>query len=176
MQKVLIVGSARNDGDTARLTEKLREKSQWHVVDLNDYDINYYDYEHNNRNDDFLYMVRKLVEHYETLIFVTPVYWYSMSGVMKVFFDRFTDLLTIEKELGRQLRGKKMAAISCSAGDNLGDHFWLPFSHTANYLGMVYIGNLHTIAGKMNESEIDVLSISMKGIDPKSPIVPPCRF
>ncbi|MCP4458779.1 MAG: NAD(P)H-dependent oxidoreductase [Cytophagales bacterium] len=37
----------------------------------------------------------------------TPVYWYSMSGIMKVFLDRIYDVLTIEKELGRKLHGKK---------------------------------------------------------------------
>ena len=70
------------------------------------------------------------------------------------FFDRFTDLLTIDKELGRQLRGKKMAVLSCSTGENLESHFWLPFSETAKYLGMEYIANLHTIAGENNESKI----------------------
>jgi hypothetical protein len=77
-----------------------------------------------------------------------------MSGKMKVFFDRMTDLLTVEKDLGRKLRGKKMAVISCSAGDNLGDSFWLPFKETAKYLGMEYLGSLHTIAGNMDEENL----------------------
>ena len=77
-----------------------------------------------------------------------------MSGIMKVFFDRFTDLLTIEKELGRKLRGKKMAVMSCSIGENLGQIFWLLFSETAKYLGMEYIGNSHTITGENNELKI----------------------
>ena len=74
-----------------------------------------------------------------------------MSGIMKVFFDRLTDLLTIKKELARKLRGKKMAVISCSNGENLGEYFWLPFSESAQYLGIEYIGNTHTIAGEKNE-------------------------
>lgn len=63
----------------------------------------------NSRNDDYLNLMKQILEKYETLILATPVYWYSMSGIMKVFFDRLTDLLTIEKELGRKLRGKKIA-------------------------------------------------------------------
>ncbi|MFW5760799.1 MAG: NAD(P)H-dependent oxidoreductase [Cyclobacteriaceae bacterium] len=66
--------------------------------------------------------------NYDLLIFAAMVYWYSISGIMKVFFDRITDLLTIEKNLGRQLRGKYMAAISCCNGNNLEENFWLPFS------------------------------------------------
>ena len=154
MKKVVIVGSSRNDGDTANLTKKLIEKSKWDLVNLNDYEFSYFDYKHENRNDDYLNLMKEIVEKYETLIFVTPIYWYSMSGIMKVFFDRFTDLLTIEKELGRKLRGKKMAVISCSIGENLGENFWLPFSETAKYLGIEYVGNIHTIAGENNELKI----------------------
>ena len=154
MKKVLIVGSSRNDGDTANLAKQLIEKSEWDLINLNDYEFSYFDYEHKNRNDDYLNLMRKIVEKYETLIFLTPVYWYSMSGILKVFFDRFTDLLTIEKELGRKLRGNKMAVMSCSIGENLGENFWLPFSETAKYLGMEYIGNSHTITGENNKLKI----------------------
>ncbi|CAA0249723.1 flavodoxin family protein [Tenacibaculum maritimum] len=154
MKKLVIVGSSRNDGDTSNLTKRLIEKSKWDLINLNDYEFSYFDYEHKNRNDDYLNLMREIVKKYETLIFITPVYWYSMSGIMKVFFDRFTDLLTIEKELGRKFRGKKMAVMSCSIGENLGRSFWLPFSETAKYLGMEYIGNSHTITGENNELKI----------------------
>lgn len=125
------------------------------MIDLNDYNFGYYDYEYQNRNDDYIKLMQKIIEKYDTLVFATPVCWYSMSGIMKVFFDRLTDLLEIEKDLGRKLRGKNMAAIGCSIGNNLGDVFWLPFSETANYLGMEYLGNLHTITGKKNDLELE---------------------
>jgi multimeric flavodoxin WrbA len=155
MKTVLISGSSRNDGDTDTLTTKLIKKSNWDLIDLNDYDFGYYDYEHENKNDDYIKLLRKIIDKYDTLVFATPVYWYSMSGIMKVFFDRITDLLEIEKGLGRKLRGKNMAGISCSIGNNLGDVFWLPFSETADYLGMKYLGSLHTITGKINELELE---------------------
>ena len=155
MKNVVIVGSSRNDGETETQINALRKQSQWDIINLNDYNFNYYDYSHLNRNDDFLPLMRKIIETYDTLIFATPVYWYSMSGIMKVFFDRITDLLTIEKELGRQLRGKKMAVISSSYGGNLGDYFWLPFIESANYLGMSYLGNVHTVVGEDNQQNID---------------------
>ena len=155
MKKVVIVGSSRNDGDTISLTNELIKRSDWDLIDLNDYNFSYFDYEHQNANDDYLALMRQIIDKYDTLIFATPVYWYSMSGIMKVFFDRITDLLTIEKELGRNLRGKGMAAISCSVGNNLGDAFWLPFSETAKYLGMEYLGNVHTVTGEQSESELE---------------------
>jgi len=154
MKKVLIVGSSRNDGDTAYLTNVLVKLSKWDVIDINNYNFSYFDYKHKNRDDDYLTLMSEIINKYDTLIFVTPVYWYSMSGIMKVFFDRITDLLTIEKELGRRLREKKMAVISCSTGENLGENFWLPFLETAKYLGMEYIGNVHTITGENNSQKI----------------------
>lgn len=154
MKKVLIVGSSRNDGDTAYLTNVLVKLSKWDVIDINNYNFSYFDYKHKNRDDDYLTLMSEIINKYDTLIFVTPVYWYSMSGIMKVFFDRITDLLTIEKELGRRLPGKKMAVISCSTGENLGENFWLPFLETAKYLGMEYIGNVHTITGENNSQKI----------------------
>ena len=58
-----------------------------------------------------------IIQKYDTIIFATPVYWYSMSGTLKTFFDRLSDLLHYKKELGRQMRGKKMAMIS-NSGEN----------------------------------------------------------
>ena len=72
---------------------------------------------------------------------------------MKVFFDRITDLLTIEKELGRTLLRKKMAVICCSNGENLGEHFWLPFSETAKFLGMEYVGNSMIFLGNLTKRQ-----------------------
>ena len=48
-----------------------------------------------------------------------------------------------------------MAVISCSIGNNLGEHFWLPFSETAKYLGMNYLGHLHTIVNEQDESKLE---------------------
>lgn len=154
MRAIVIAGSSRNDGATKKLMQDLSLLFALDVIDLNDYQFDYYDYEGKNRGDDFIPLMRKLIDNYEVMIFLTPVYWYAMSGIMKVFFDRITDLLSIEKELGRKLRGKSMAAISVSLGGNLGEHFWLPFSESADYLGMNYLGHLHTIE---DEDETDNL-------------------
>src|SRR5690606_28065466 len=139
MKEVVILGSSRSKGETRKVVDELIKGTDWDVLDLNDYQFTYYDYEHNNMDDDFLTVMKRIIEDYEVLIFATPVYWYSMSGIMKVFFDRLTDFLTIEKDWGRKLRGKYMAVISSSNGDNLEEKFWLPFQKSADYLGMFYI-------------------------------------
>jgi len=154
MRKIIILGSASKDGHTRKAVNQLRSLADFDIVDLNNYNISYYDYGHKNEKDDYLNLMRNIISNYDILIFATPVYWYSMSGIMKVFFDRITDLLDNEKELGRKLRGKSMAVLSSSIGDHLGDSFWLPFSETAKYLGMDYIGHIHTIENKVDMTEL----------------------
>lgn len=154
MKAVIIQGSSRKDGETRKVVDELKKDTNWDFIDLNDFEISYYDYEHANRGDDFIDLMKRIIENYDVLIFATPVYWYSMSGIMKVFFDRITDLITIEKESGRKLRGKSMAVLSSSNGNNLGDHFWLPFKNSAEYLGMHYISDLHTYQDRFEPENI----------------------
>ena len=144
MKAVVVLASARKDGNTARVLHELMKTTDWDLVNLLDYQIGHFDYQHSNQNDDFLPLMRRLIPSYDVFIFATPVYWYAMSGLLKVFFDRLTDFLQLEKDLGRQLRGKSMAVISSANSDNLGDVFWLPFKASASYLGMRYLTNLHT--------------------------------
>jgi multimeric flavodoxin WrbA len=148
MKLLIINGSARKNGSTAAVVAQLQQLTGWDAVHLSDYSIGYYDYEHRHAADDFLPLVTRMIEEYDVLIFATPVYWYSMSGQLKVFFDRITDLLDNHKDLGRKLRGKYMAAISSSGGDDLGETFWLPISESARYLGMHYLGHVHTYPGR----------------------------
>lgn len=164
---VIISGSARKNGDTQKMIDSLTDISGWDVIYLMDYTIAHYDYNHENRTDDYLSLIHHLSNRYKTFVFATPVYWYAMSGIMKVFFDRLTDLLTIEKDLGRSLRGKAMAVISCSNGSNLGNKFWLPFSESAVYLGMHYLGNLHTLAGNLNQGEMQKFAEDIDRLKPR---------
>ena len=142
-KKVIIVGSSRSNGNTSKIVSKVSTQINADVIDLRDYTISYYDYENKNIEDDFLPLMKSIIEKYDILIFATPVYWYSMSGIMKVFFDRFSDLIRIEKDLGRKLRGKNMYVISNSDDDTLDYDFYLPFRLSANYLGITYLGEKH---------------------------------
>ena len=155
MKIIIISGSSRKSGNTNIVTNELSSLLNCEVIHLCDYRIEHYDYEYKNKDDDFLKLITELISDYDTFIFATPVYWYSMSGILKVFFDRFTDLITIEKELGRKLSGKNMAVITSSTGGNSGDQFWAPFKAMADYLNINYKVNMHTIAETNNTSVIE---------------------
>lgn len=152
-RKVILVGSSRNNGNTSKIVEAISNQYTIDVINLSNYQFSYYDYDSQNKEDDFLLIMKTIISKYDTLIFATPIYWYSMSGIMKVFFDRFSDLLKIEQDLGRQLRGKKFAVLSNSHDSELDYDFYLPFRKSAEYLGMPYIGDKHFNADTFIETD-----------------------
>jgi len=140
---IIILGSANSNGETRKIVSFINEKTNYPIVDLRTKQISEFDYEFRNRNDDFHPLIKEIVNNYELIVFATPVYWYTMSGIMKIFFDRFSDCLKIEKETGRKLRGMQMAVVSCGSDNKLKAGFHMPFIESAKYLGMDYISNVH---------------------------------
>ena len=92
--------------------------------------------------DAFAGLVEQVLRH-EVLVLATPVYWYAMSGLLKTFFDRLTDLTTTDRARGRQLRGKRLLLLATGTDAALPPGFEEPFRLTACYLGMVYGGGLY---------------------------------
>ena len=147
------MGSAHSNGNTRKIVDAIIAKTKADFVDLNDYKISYFDYDHRNKDDDFVQVATQMMQ-YEQIIFATPIYWYAMSAQLKTFFDRMTDLLTIRKPLGRQFRnGKKMFSVACSSDAVEYEGFVMPFKGTAEYLGMEYGGHLHSWVEKDGISE-----------------------
>jgi multimeric flavodoxin WrbA len=143
--KILIIqGSSRSGGNTNKIVRLLHKMVEADFLDLKTKNIAPFDYEFNNRDDDFLPTIKNIADNYELIVFATPVYWYSMSGLMKNFFDRISDCLKIEKSTGRKLRGKSMALLICGSEETETPGFDIPFKLSAEYLGMNYLGHVHT--------------------------------
>lgn len=155
---LIILGSSRSSGDTFKALQTLfaSELSSIPLVDLNELSISYYDYAHRNIGDDFIPLAEKMVTH-NPLILATPVYWYTMSAIMKTFIDRFTDLLDIKKDLGRKLRGKSLFVVTAHHGEFNG--FEDAFRQTAHYLGMHYGGCFYFNARTNDLASLDQDSI-----------------
>lgn len=139
-KSIIILGSNRKNSLTESITRKALANTDFDIIDLLDHTIVHYNYDGNYPDADEFDNIVKRILPYDQIIFATPVYWYSMSGVMKVFFDRLTDLITIKKELGRSLKGKNASMIAVGADPHIPDGFEVPFKHTAAYLGIHYQG------------------------------------
>lgn len=144
MKGVYIQASSNSNGNSNHVIKHFQKELPYPILDLNTKKIGHFDYEFKNANDDFLPIIKDIAENYDLLILVTPIYWYTMSGILKVFFDRISDCLKTEKEIGRKLKSKKMAVISCGSGPEIFEGFHMPFIQSARYLGMEYIGDIHT--------------------------------
>lgn len=138
-----ILGSARQDGNTAALTSAVfQHLNDARVIDLNDLSIEPYSYDNPHETDDFCTLAQMMAEA-EAVVFASPVYWYSMSGPMKIFFDRLTNLTDFYKPIGRALNGKSAFLIAASNSAAAPACFEPPFAETARYFDMRWGGMLH---------------------------------
>ena len=144
MKKTIIIfGSSRSHGDTRQIVNAFIEKTGASLIDLKEKEIAYFDYDFGNLGDDFIPTIEDILA-YDQWIFATPVYWYSMSAIMKTFFDRITDVLKKRRDLRLKMKGLSMGSISCGSDGELVEGFEMPFRESADYLGLDYLGNLHS--------------------------------
>lgn len=115
MSVCAIYGSARN-GNSEMLAELvleninvtdiyLRDKHIEPVKDLRDTDIRI-----EMPEDDFEEVISTMLKH-DILLFVTPLYWYGMSGIMKNFIDRWFQVLRDERYHFRETMSQKKAYV-----------------------------------------------------------------
>jgi len=142
---IVIFGSSRKDGETWKaVTSVFKSPDEIVSINLNELKLSYFDYDQENIDDHFLGVVEQMLNH-KTIILATPVYWYSMSAIMKAFLDRWADLLISRKDLGRALKDRNLSVITSYANDASG--FETPFELTSKYLGMQYGGCFYYYSG-----------------------------
>lgn len=136
ISNLVILGTARKDSNTLKALQSNFPLKDLEIVDLNDFNINPYSYDQPAK-DDFILIAEKMTQAH-VIVFATPVYWYAMSGSLKTFFDRLTELTTSSKELGRLLAGKKVYLFATGSDSNLPEGFEEPFIKTSDYFNMKY--------------------------------------
>ncbi|MCP5322746.1 MAG: NAD(P)H-dependent oxidoreductase [Candidatus Paracaedibacteraceae bacterium] len=156
MKHLIIYGSSGGtSGKTWEIVKHLQTKLNTEVINLSNYQYSYFDYTHANKDDDFKILALKMLEA-ECIIFITPVYWYSMSGQLKVFFDRLNDLTSFKKPCGRQLKDKSMAFIATGSQKELPIGFEIPFKGTAEYFDMFFQGYIYICTDPESFSQNEV--------------------
>lgn len=157
MKYLIIYGSSGSGtGKTMGAVNSLKEQLKADLIDVSNCNLSFFDYAHNNKDDDFHGFAQQMVCA-DCIIFATPVYWYAMSAQLKVFFDRLSDLITIRKPLGRQLEGKVMTFVATGHDELIPDGFDVPFKRTAEYFNMRYTRGVYicTNSKLFDQSEVD---------------------
>ena len=139
MKSIVILGSSRSNGETRKAVDCVIDPDgSTPIIDLKTLNISAYDYGHNNQNDDYIPLMKKVVQ-YDTILLATPVYWYTMSATMKIFIDRLSDLLRIDKDTGRALKGKNLFVLA-TFSTSIPEGFEYPFQQTCAYMEIKYLG------------------------------------
>jgi len=141
---ISLFASSRRNGNTGKFMDRIAKEVAIEVVDLTPLNLSPYDYDHQNRSDDFEPLMQKVLG-FDQIIFATPIYWYAASPPMKVFLDRISDFLDLPDLLedGRRLRGKRAFVVCTSIYDEAAPSFTNAFLETFTYLGMRYGGTGH---------------------------------
>lgn len=144
---LILLGSARSDGETASLIATLVQRfppDDCQVIDLNSKSVSPFSYSEPAPEDDFGSIIAAVLRH-RSIVFATPVYWYSMSGVLKNFLDRFTDILSARDPArrGRQLAGRRVWLLAVGNDPTLPSGFEIPFRETSNYFQMRWCGSCY---------------------------------
>lgn len=100
MKTLFINGSPNKDGNTVKLTKQFLINKNYETINLVDYKI--YDYGQKFNDDQFEEVVKKMSEADEIII-GSPLYWHSMSGMIRNLIDRFYN--NVDESL---LKGKDM--------------------------------------------------------------------
>jgi len=153
---LIILGSSRSDGHTVRAIKTVIKENPVSIVDLRNLNISHYDYDYAHANDDFIPLAEQIVRH-DPIILATPVYWYTMSALMKTFIDRWSDLLHFRKDIGYRLVDRDLYVIA-SYGDSMPRGFEDAFSQTCDYLNMRYKGCYYFYSGEHPELGRDNVS------------------
>jgi putative NADPH-quinone reductase len=108
-----------------------------------------FDYGAPRQDEDFDAAVERILAH-RNLLVATPVYWYAMSGVLKTFLDRLSDLLSGRdpSRRGRALAGRRLWLLAAGTDPELPHGFEVPFASFARYLGLDWRGHHYVHTGR----------------------------
>jgi multimeric flavodoxin WrbA len=143
MSIIVIHGSTRPNGNTEYLTYQAVPKESGTHIYLRDYALQpITDYRHTEEGfppceDDHERIIDLMLAH-DTILFSTPIYWYSMSGIMKTFIDRFSQILRAPHYSHFRKELKKKEVYLIAVGGDQPHIKGLPLVQQMNYICQFY--------------------------------------
>ena len=97
----LLNASPNKEGNSLQLAKKFLSGEDYETLHLVDYYIEQYG---QKSDQDQFFQVYDLIKQTDVLVFTSPIYWWSFSGLLKTFLDRVADVPYPPTEL----RGKQV--------------------------------------------------------------------
>lgn len=119
MSIAIVYGGTRQNGNTEILTEQAIQGVTADRIYLREYTIRPIEDLRHTKNgfqdidDDYNSIIDRILQ-YDILVFSTPIYWFSMSGYMKNFIDRWSQTMRDTKypDFKNRLSAKKAYVIA----------------------------------------------------------------
>ena len=169
MKIVALIGSSRANGNTEYLTDVLLEGLDYQKIYLKDVTVKpIVDMRHTEEgfsavDDDYDSILETILDS-DILIFSTPIYWYSTSGLMKNLIDRFSQAIRDQRypKLKEHLQKVENYVVAVG-GDNpriKGLPLIQQFKYTFDFLKMNFTGYVIGKASKPQEILQDNVALS----------------
>lgn len=100
--------SPNKNGNTFRIGEELLKEVPHNILHMVDYKVSQYG---NVSSDDQIGEIFKELEDKDIIVIGTPIYWYTVGGLLKTFIDRLYMLPETEV-----LKGKKLYFFAQGSG------------------------------------------------------------
>ncbi|CAM5205755.1 Multimeric flavodoxin WrbA OS=Ureibacillus acetophenoni OX=614649 GN=SAMN05877842_11148 PE=4 SV=1 [Ureibacillus acetophenoni] len=169
MKIVAFIGSSRSNGNTEKLTDVFLEGIDFKKVYLKDLTIKpIEDKRHTEEgfsivDDDHDFIIETILES-DVLVFSTPIYWYSTSGLMKNLIDRFSQAIRDERYPTFKEHLKTVETFVVAVGGDNPRIKGLPliqqFKYTFDFLNMPFTGYVIGKASKPQEILQDKIALS----------------
>ncbi|MFJ5792665.1 flavodoxin family protein [Lysinibacillus sp. NPDC093197] len=173
MKIVTFIGSSRNGGNSELLTDIVLKDITHKKIYLKDLDIRpIEDLRHTKDGfqvikDDYDNVIEEL-QNSDIVIFATPIYWYSMSGIMKNMVDRFSQSIRDNRFPDLKERLKKIRTIVVIVGGDKPRIKGLPliqqFQYTFEFLEMSLWSYIIGEANKPGEIMDDKYALSQAAL------------
>lgn len=147
MKITVFYGSSRKNGNSELLAREVLKGfcfDALHLYDLNIVPIE--DKRHDSEgftvlHDDYDLIIQQILKS-DVLVFATPIYWYSMSGSMKVMIDRLSQAIRDERYPNLKEHLQKVKVIVLAVGGDEPYIKGLPmiqqFNYIFDFLGMSF--------------------------------------
>ena len=154
---VVIDGGSRPDGNTIILTNHVTEGLTVTTIPLRDYivypiiDMRHTIEGFQKQEDDYNAIINQILVA-DILLFSTPIYWYSMSGLMKNFVDRWSQSLRdADYPEFKSKMARKRAYVLAVGGDDphvKGLAMIQQFQHIFDFMGITFGGYILGVGNK----------------------------
>jgi multimeric flavodoxin WrbA len=164
------IGSARSSGSTSWLLNRVIEGFNTHKdenmainkVDLYNYDIkpiarSFIESTDQAIPEDGMKELIPMLLTSRIIILATPIYWFTVSGIMKNFMDRWYDFSDDRGKLNLDGKGLAIVTAHANASYSMSYPVFKMMEESAKFSHMVYLGGVDTITNAQvgtNEYEI----------------------